>query len=743
MIHLFLCREFPPAPYPAGGIGTYVSHITRLLAERGETVHLIGQRWEGASKCTEWQCDGRLIIHRIAAEDQDLYPSLMPPTIAEREVKAMEASTFPSQWFSWVAAGLAERLIESEGIEVIEGQEWEAPLYYLMLRRSLGLGPARKPPVIVHLHSPTEFIFRSNDWSPARPDYLPMKRLEDHVILGADALLCPSRFLAAQCRAKYGLDQDAVTAIPLPLGDTAPILRESSVWEHGSICYVGRLEPRKGVIEFVDAAIEVAYDELEARFEFIGVDTPFIEGVSVLQYVRQRIPETMRDRFIFHGACSRVELKKMLAGTRIAVVPSRWENFPNTALEALCSGLPVLATRNGGMSEMIADTQTGWLAEDDSRPLATRLAEALRVALATPKAQLQEMGERASSSIRQFCDNETIIARHLAFRKQCASVGATRSLGPPVNLPWSERSGRPVANKYDETEGIAIAVVVIALAGEDSTSTLETLRSQTLPHSTILVSGKHDANSETEFVSYHGSSTAVARKLALDSKWLEGCTAATFVRAGVHLQPNALAEMAKVLDHRREAGIVVPWTSLDLPDGSLSDAHSTLLGETPAFPYQWLSDGTGWTSLYRLSAVREALVLDPQAADPWELGTAIMAAGWSAVRLPALVATNQVQSSDVRDIAWRRRALAERHAVLIAQDAATLVSLMPEPGQPEQAVEMPREQIDSLHQLMRIPLRQKLQLALAASREPRRSLRFVAWRVRSGFAKLGFRRDHD
>src|SRR5665213_4008388 len=104
MNHLFLCREYPPAPYPAGGIGTYVSHITRLLAEHGETVHLIGQRWEGAPEHTERQCDGHLIIHRIAAEDMDLYPSLMPHEIAAREVKAMQASSFPAQWFAWVAA---------------------------------------------------------------------------------------------------------------------------------------------------------------------------------------------------------------------------------------------------------------------------------------------------------------------------------------------------------------------------------------------------------------------------------------------------------------------------------------------------------------------------------------------------------------------------------------------------------------------------------------------------------------
>lgn len=724
MKHLFLCREFPPSPYPAGGIGTYVLNITRLLAERGETVHLIGQRWEGAAQQTERQCDGRLIIHRIAAEDRDLYPSLMPPDIAAREVHAMQASSFPSQWFSWVAAGLAERLVESEGIDLIEGQEWEAPLYYFLLRRSLGLGPARNPPVIVHLHSPTEFIFRSNDWSPQRPDYLPMKRFEDHVILAADALLCPSRFLAAQCSRKYDLAEEAVAVIPLPLGDTKPLIRSATVWQNGSVCYLGRLEPRKGVIEFVDAAVEVSYEYPDATFEFIGADMPLIEGISVLQYVEQRIPEAMRGRFLFYGPRPRFELLRMLGQARIAAVPSRWENFPNTALEALSSGLPVLATRNGGMGEMLDDNHTGWLADDDARPLATRLAETLRRALDTPPAKLCEMGDRASRSIRQFCNNDSIVARHLAFRRQCVEDGSTRSMAPPQNLPWSEHASRPVATPCSVAASGGVAVVVVALAGEDPSATLATLQTQSLSHSAILVSDQPATDPEVGFVAHHGSSTAVARRLALDSHKLDGFRAVMFVRAGIHLHPNALAAMNSALVHRAEVGIIVPWT----------DASTKNFGEMPAFPYQWLADSTGWTALYRTAALRDALVLETEASDPWEVGTAIMAAGWSSLRLPALLAINDVQSSDVRDLAWRRRAIAERHAHLIAQDVATLISLIPMPVLPAQAPERPREQVDTIKALMRISFRDKLSLAFTASRQPRRSIQWLLWRLRAGLA---------
>ena len=165
MKHLIICREYPPAPLPAGGIGTYVLHISQLLAESGETVHVIGQLWEGAEKEIEEKCHGRLIIHRVPLEDWTSLLGRKPsPAIKSDKTRALFESGFYPQSFSWQASLLAESLIEEKGIDLIEAQDYEAPLYYFQVRRALGLGPKRYPPCIVHLHSPMEFIARYNDW---------------------------------------------------------------------------------------------------------------------------------------------------------------------------------------------------------------------------------------------------------------------------------------------------------------------------------------------------------------------------------------------------------------------------------------------------------------------------------------------------------------------------------------------------------------------------------------------------
>src|SRR5262249_25787728 len=245
MQHLIISREYPPAPYTGGGIGTYVDHMSRLLAQRGETVHVIGQLCPAAPKPTEVHLEGRLIVHRVPLD----HP-LDLPTVDGRTHQAVldtfRKSVLPSQAFLWQAAFLAEWLIEHSGIDLVEAQEYEAPLYFLMLRRAMSAGPARRVPFIVHLHSPTELVFKENDFDN-RPDYGPLARLEEYTIQGADALLCPSRFLARAAERRYRLQTGSVQVIPYPQGDAAVLPRADGVWRTGSICFVGRLEARKGV----------------------------------------------------------------------------------------------------------------------------------------------------------------------------------------------------------------------------------------------------------------------------------------------------------------------------------------------------------------------------------------------------------------------------------------------------------------------------------------------------------------
>jgi len=430
MNHLIVCREYPPAP--GGGIGTYAQNISRLLAESGETVHVIGQLWNKSGKDIEEECNGRLVIHRLPFENRTVFVwPRASSLIGSKVARALYASDYPPLCFSWLAGALAERLVEEAGIDVIEAQDYEAPLYYFQLRRSLGLGPKRRPPCLVHLHSPTEFIARHNDWNMDQRPVLIAKQVESYSICAADALLCPSRFLALQAADNYELPKDGVEVIPYPLGDIAKVERNQATWSEGGICYFGRLEKRKGVLDWIDAAIGVAQQNANTSFEFAGANVLDSNPILSEALLDRLIPHDLKARFVFHGRVRRSLIPQILKRARIAVVPSRWENFPNTCMEAMASGLPVIASPAGGMAEMIVDGQTGWIAV---RADTAGLQKALARALETPPARIAEMGGAAAESIRRICGNQQIVDRHLNFRRRLVDRGAkTLSAQPLLN----------------------------------------------------------------------------------------------------------------------------------------------------------------------------------------------------------------------------------------------------------------------------------------------------------------------
>ncbi len=87
----------------------------------------------------------------------------------------------------------------------------------------------------------------------------------------------------------------------------------------------------------------------------------------------------------------------MLAEADIFVLPSRSEAFPNAVMEAMASGLPIVATAVGGVPELIADGETGRLVPAGST---TALAQALIDMLDQP-AQAAELGRAARRRIEQ------------------------------------------------------------------------------------------------------------------------------------------------------------------------------------------------------------------------------------------------------------------------------------------------------------------------------------------------------
>jgi glycosyltransferase involved in cell wall biosynthesis len=132
------------------------------------------------------------------------------------------------------------------------------------------------------------------------------------------------------------------------------------------VLMVANLRPEKGHDTLIDAASAVLRIFPDATFTIAGDGT---ERDRLEAYAAQR---GVSGAFSWLGHCD--DVAAVVATSDIFVLPSRTEAFPNALLEAMAAGLPCVATRVGGIPEIISDGRTGLLIRvGDSSDLAGAL----------------------------------------------------------------------------------------------------------------------------------------------------------------------------------------------------------------------------------------------------------------------------------------------------------------------------------------------------------------------------------
>jgi glycosyltransferase involved in cell wall biosynthesis len=132
------------------------------------------------------------------------------------------------------------------------------------------------------------------------------------------------------------------------------------------VVVVANLRPEKGHDVLIDAAVDVLRRFPDARFEIVG------GGPDLAPLLARAEARRVLHAFTFLG--QRDDVAARLAAADIFVLPSRSEALPNAVLEAMAAGLPIVASRVGGLCELIDDGTTGLLVPPgDPQPLADRM----------------------------------------------------------------------------------------------------------------------------------------------------------------------------------------------------------------------------------------------------------------------------------------------------------------------------------------------------------------------------------
>ena len=352
-------------PIRNGGIGTAFTSLAEALASAGHEVtllYLLGQF-----------CENRTLDYWIADYQKKRIHFIPMPVPPVRALGSMDC----------VKAYEAYLWLKDQNFDIIHFAEWRGSGYFCLLAKHQGIAftdtllcVQTHSPILWHKFANSEYLERFEDVETCF--------MEKESVRLADVLLSPSQYLLNwMLDEKWRLPERCYVqqyVVPHNVRRDA-VQHDDSVHRIDEIVFFGRLEVRKGLVFFCDSLDLLASSPQRFKVTFLG-KAVILEGQTSEKYIAKRAakwpwPVNVLTNLDQNGAISYLEGKG-----RLAVIPSLADNLPNTVLECLGAGIPFIASKVGGIPEMIREED----APGTCFPLrSAALAEGLRKAVVEGK----------------------------------------------------------------------------------------------------------------------------------------------------------------------------------------------------------------------------------------------------------------------------------------------------------------------------------------------------------------------
>ncbi|MEY3869712.1 MAG: hypothetical protein RLZZ338_3603 [Cyanobacteriota bacterium] len=347
----FISYEYPPDTAD-GGIATYVYQAAKMLSSRGHHVEV----FTGSERRSGMETEEGVIVHRLLGNHRN-FIELVGDIFAERhqEVK----------------------------FDILEGPD-------CLAESRTAVAKVPDIPLVVKLHTPAILLLKLNysepdlqkkiifflkslrhlqipawgynpEFNRHRQHALRLNKIERLHALDADEIVSPSQDLGQKMMAEWGLNPELVTCVPYPYTPLEKLLEIPVNTQTQVVTFIGRLEVRKGVIDFVNAIPLILRHHPQVKFKLVGsVEPSPIPHINMQEYLEQ-ILQSAINSVEFVGGVSPEKIPNILAQTDICVFPSLWENFPCVCLEAMAAGRGIVGSNAGGMLDMLDGGRVGKL----------------------------------------------------------------------------------------------------------------------------------------------------------------------------------------------------------------------------------------------------------------------------------------------------------------------------------------------------------------------------------------------
>jgi len=296
-------------------------------------------------------------------------------------------------WDLYLTVSRLARLIREEGFDLVLTNSAKADIYGSMAGRLAGR------PVVWRIHDQVdrEAFSRLNVWLLKNC----ARYLADKVIAPSPAVMEALAALGVpegKLRVVYyGIDFEKMR----PTRSRSEVRAELGVGEDSPLAgFVGRLVDWKGPDYFIRAAALVARQVPEARFLVVGEamfgEKGFEEGLKAL--VREL---GLEDKVIFTG--HRSDIPEIMCALDVMVHASVLPDpLPNVIIEAMASGLPVVAAAGGGIPVMVEEGVTGFIVPPrDYQGMAGAMKELL-----VDREKASRMGKAGEERARRLFDKD-------------------------------------------------------------------------------------------------------------------------------------------------------------------------------------------------------------------------------------------------------------------------------------------------------------------------------------------------
>ena len=351
----------------AGGLNVYVCQLARQLDQLGVCVDIFTRRADALAPEVA-QLSRRVRVISIDAG---------PPNVISKDDIFSYLSDFASEvalfslregirydvvhshyWLSGWAAHLLRRY-------------WNVPTVHMFhtlahLKNAVGAGA---PESALRLNTERKLLELLDNIIAANPD----ERAEMVWQLGANN--------AHICTIPPGVDLDLFSPVDAEQARTRLGLPANPL-----ILFVGRVDAMKGIDTLLEGFALLHrrdWGALPPQLVFVGgtmihdVDGERL-GLDLRPVAARAVDLGIRQHVLFRGSAPQAQLPDYYAAASVAAVPSRYESFGLVAVEAMACGLPVVASRAGGLKFTVEEEVSGLLVPPSDPPaLATALARVL------------------------------------------------------------------------------------------------------------------------------------------------------------------------------------------------------------------------------------------------------------------------------------------------------------------------------------------------------------------------------